>query len=78
MGKDNLIYIWQFTQLFDGTLKTGQDKVKNGQSTFNATSSNPHKYKIKCSHEIRAHMKHINSINWSTTDDRWILTASTD
>jgi len=39
------------------------------------------KYRIKCTHEIKAHLKTITSLNWShTSDDKssWLVTTSAD
>ena len=44
----------------------------------NSFNNKPYKYRIKCTHEIRAHSKQINSLNWTNTDDRWIVTTSAD
>lgn len=63
MGKDNIIFLWSFMQTLDNS------KLQK---------SCQYKYKIKCTHEIRGHSKQINSINWTNTDDRWLISASHD
>lgn len=35
------------------------------------------KYKIKCTHEIKCH-KNVLALNWTNTDDRWVITAGSD
>lgn len=33
------------------------------------------KYRIKCTHEIKCHSKNVLALNWTNTDDRWVITA---
>lgn len=72
MGKDNLVYLWIFTKQYD---MHNQSKHSNKSSVYH---DSPYKYRIKCTHEIKAHNKQINSLNWSNLDDRWLITASLD
>eukprot|EP00347_Sterkiella_histriomuscorum_P006141 403353910 len=78
-GKDNLVYLWSFTQVTDNRYVdavSGKNQgLNNGYTQF---SQKPYKYRIKCTHEIRAHNKCINSLTWTNTDDRWFVTTSLD
>lgn len=35
-------------------------------------------FKIKCTHEIKGHQKNILALNWTNTDDRWLITAGSE
>ena len=35
-------------------------------------------FKIRCTHEIKGHTKNILALNWTNTDDRWVITAGTE
>ncbi|MFS8159752.1 MAG: WD40 repeat domain-containing protein [Candidatus Roizmanbacteria bacterium] len=35
-------------------------------------------YRIKCTHEIKGHSKDILALNFTNTDDRWIVTCGKD
>lgn len=53
-------------------------KAAQPKSVQGGLYSQPFHYRIKCTHEIKAHAKTINSLSWTNTDDRWFVTASND
>ena len=62
------MYIWQFTKITDHN--------NTNRSQFSKAPS--HKYKIKCTHEIKGHKHDVVTLNWTNTDDSWIVTGGVD
>lgn len=70
VGKDHFVYIWSFQKI---------PIVQSSQFTSQMNSqSQLCKYKIKCTHEIHGHSKNILALNWTNTDDRWVITAGSE
>lgn len=52
MGKDNIVYLWTFIKQYEFT-----NRLSNGGCSSNGYNECPYRYRIKCTHEIKAHGK---------------------
>lgn len=81
IGKDNVLVIWQFIKIANSTDQAANNVLNNnkhGGGGRNHHAPPNHKYRIKCTHEIKGHKQSILALNWTNTDDRWLISAGSD